>query len=651
MARLLDILLPASNSCEQREQVHDILKNLRRQIPLLYVTAIVNLIGLNIAIGDANFSTFSPIFVLTAFLVWRMIYWSFIQKPAESLEGAQFQLVQTAIFTAIISAGFSIWVQVLIGKHQDLSLTITFFSLLAALGAAYGLGSFPRAALIPLVVLALPIAARLLLDDDRSTKALGLSLLLVILCFMRLLQSQSQVLAGLISSRMAAARERNKAISAEVAAIKRADVDTLTGLSNRSHLIRELQANMRVGPRSGGGSVLAIFDLDGFKPVNDVFGHAAGDAVLQSFGKRLAAEFGREALVARMGGDEFAAFWSAGLSKTEIFAKAERICELARMPIEWEGKMLRVGVSCGITEAGPKSTKQEELLRQADTALYMAKDAGRGHWVFFDEAVFLIDRRRAKLEKLLLSETGHDEFEIVYQPVFSIDSSTPVYMEALARWKNTELGIIAPSEFICLAERLGAIELLNDVLLTRAIEGTSSWRKDVRLSFNLSAAQISHKGVAQRLLDILARHNFNPSRMLFEVTETAILADLAVAKEELQALRNAGCLVALDDFGAGNASVSYLRDLVFDVVKLDGSLTKSIKECRRARQILLGLINLCHSVDALCVAEHIEDADQYTLVKTMGCDLVQGYHLGKPISPAHFTSLGLIDPLVGAGSS
>ena len=647
---LLKILLPAGNSCEQREQVHDILKNLRSQIPLLYATAIVNLIGLHIAIGEAKFSIFSPLAVLTALLSWRMLYWAFFQKPTESLKKAQFQLVQTALFTVIVSAGFSIWVQLLISQHPALSLTIIFFSLLAALGAAYGLGSFPRAALIPLAVLAMPVAARLLFSNDGSTKALGLSLLLVILCFMRLLHSQSQVLSGLISSRMAAAREHNRAISAEVAALKRADVDGLTGLANRARLIRELQGNMLVGIQSGGGSVLAICDLDGFKPVNDVFGHAAGDAVLKIFGDRLTEEFGQEALVARMGGDEFALFWGAGLTKEGIYANAARICELARTPVEWEGKSFRVGASCGITEAGPNSTMLEELLRQADIALYMAKDAGRGKWVFFDEAVFLIDRRRAKLEKLLLSDTAHDEFEIVYQPVFSIADNKPVYMEALARWKNVELGTVAPSEFICLAERLGTIELLNEALLSRAIEGTSSWRKDVRLSFNLSAAQISHKGVAERILDILGRHDFHPSRMLFEVTETAILADLAAAKEELQALRNAGCLVALDDFGSGNASVSYLRDLVFDVVKLDGSLTKSIKECSRARQILLGLINLCHSVDALCVAEHIEDADQYTLIKTMGCDLAQGYHLGRPSDAASFSSLGLIDPVAASGS-
>lgn len=632
MLRALSYLIPAQSSCELREQAVANFRSLRQQMPLLYATVLVNLVGLHVATGGEELVLISPVSFLTAVLAWRMIVWLFFQRDCDDLDVIAAQMVKMVVLTVLVCVGFSIWTQVLISKHPGETMSILLFSILAALGAAYGLSSFPRAAILPLAILGLPMATRLMFMKDATSTGIGISLLLVLLLLMRLLHTHSRALSALVTGRLAIAKEHNRAISAEVAALKRADEDALTGLANRAKLFREMQRNMMQGPTSGGGSVVAISDLDGFKAANDAFGHAAGDAILEAFASRLLGAFGNNAIVARTGGDEFAIFWRNGLAKQDIAKIGRTICDLASTPIEWEGKSLNIGASCGLAEAGPISSSVSEFVRQANSALYRAKASGRGVWRLYDQEMHALDKRRAGLEKMLLDRKAQMEMTVHFQPIICLASNTVVSSEALARWNSEELGVIPPSEFISVAEQLGIIEELNEALLRKAVNAVRPWPPELRLSFNLSAIQISLEGAAARMLDLLEEDGFSLGSIQFEVTETAFLADMAKAKRELQKLREAGCIIALDDFGAGHASVSYLRDLVFDVVKLDGSLTTDIQYCERSRRILLGLIELCHASGAKCVAEHVETEEQLALIRAMGCDFAQGYHLGRPKS-------------------
>lgn len=218
------------------EQLHAIFNGLRTQIPLLYAACIVNLIGMHIAIGGAELLVFSPATVMSAVLLWRAGYWAFFQRPTTDVKTIQSELFKVLVFATLLCTGFSIWAQLLMTRYPDLILVIAIFNLLAALGAAYGLSSFPRAGLLPLTIIGLPVAARLLFLDDSLTRAMGFSLLLTIFFFLRLLRTHSRALAGLIESRMSVLREHNRAIFAEVAALKRAEEDDLTGLPNRSKL-------------------------------------------------------------------------------------------------------------------------------------------------------------------------------------------------------------------------------------------------------------------------------------------------------------------------------------------------------------------------------------------------------------------------------
>lgn len=630
MTGALRLFVPASSVLEQREQLVEIYNNLRSQVPLLHAASLANLIGLYIATSGENVTLFSPVTVLAGLFLWRGVIRAFFKQPLQEEDEIRKELLTIFVFTVILSLGFSIWSQVLLSTYPDKALIILLYSVLASLGVAYGLSSLPQAAIVPLLILGVPVAVRVMTMDQPYMVNGGLSVLIIVALQLRLLHSHAQTLERLVDSRLSVAKEHNRAISAEVAALKRADFDVLTGLANRGKLLREIRAHIAPGEGPGEGSVLAFIDLDGFKTANDAFGHAAGDAILETIAKRLRSEFSAKGVVARVGGDEFAIFWADGLPGEELAEAGERICELASEPIAWNEKSLSVGVSCGLTEAGPQTTSEGEFLRQADSALYRVKTSGRGAWRLYDEPLLKEDQRKATLERLLIDTKVHEELTVVFQPIVSVAGEETLYLEALARWQHDTFGEVSPSEFIQLAERLGSIGPLNDALLCKAIAQAKQWPGEITLSFNLSALQINHTGAAAHLLNLLEREDFPAERIMFEVTETAFMGDLSAAKVELKSLREAGCSIALDDFGSGHASVSYLTDLVVDVVKLDGSLLAHIHECARSRQILLGLVNLCHAAGAKCVAEHVEAEEQLVLLKAMGCDFAQGFHLGRP---------------------
>jgi len=639
-------LFPKMSEGERTEQLREIVRNLKRQIPLLYAVLLINLVGLHVATRGLDTPPGPFGMVLALLLGWRFFYWFFLQKPIGQIANIESELARIAFFTALISTVFAVWVQFLIVDYEDQIFAVLLYSILMTLGAAFGLSSFSLVAALPVILVGLPVAGRLLFMDEPAYKGIGVSLFLALLLVMRLLYFHGRALTDLVEGRFAVDRERNRAIAAETAALQKASRDGLTGLANRETLVEAVEVGLRHASDQKPGSLLALFDLDFFKPANDAYGHAAGDAILAEIGQRMEDEFGQGALVARMGGDEFAIFWPVGLDQSELAEVGAKICRLTADPVVWNGKALKVTASCGLTEAGSRTTSVGEFLRQADSALYKVKTSGRGGWRLYNEELFEYDRRRKEIEGLLLTGRVLEEVEVHFQPIIDLEHGEVVSAEALARWNNADLGAIAPGEFIRVAEQLGMIHELNDVLLRRALSEASKWPGTIGLSFNLSAAQLSRPDAATRLLAIVNESGFPPERLQLEVTETAILSDIEEARKQMQGLRAAGCQLALDDFGAGHTSIGYLRDLSFDVVKFDGSLSAKITECPRARHVLRGLVHLCHSVGSRCVSEHIETIEQLAHVKAMSCDMVQGHLLGAATS-----TQGLVERLAGNAAS
>lgn len=615
---------------------------LRRQMPLLYLVALVNLIGLHLATGGKSGIWHVPTTLLVLLILFRLAYWIRIRNRPLPPERIVVELRKTLLYGLLFSTGFSIWGLYLLGTgdpaHRHL---IILFGSLSAFGCAYSVSSFAAAARLPLLFLALPISGRLILFGNVADISVGLSLGLVSFLILRLLGIHERSFIQLVESRASISAERERARRAEKAAksektkVRRiADTDSLTGLANRRAFLRLLGRRCGSLRRTGGSLALAMVDLDGFKPINDTFGHAAGDAVLVEVGGRLQAAAGPSALVARTGGDEFALLLPSVSEPTGAAAIGAGICSVLQEAFIVDGREFRISGCCGLTILASGECDVSEALIRADTALYRAKQNGRAGVAVFTPEMDEIHRRRNQIEHALRLPEAQAGIGLLFQPIFDLATGELRALEALARWEMASIGPVSPAEFIPIAEHINVIKELSDNLLAKAAHAALDWAASVRLSFNMSAVQLCTDGSARRILAILEQAGMDPSRFQIEVTETALLVDFSVARGNLQQLRDAGARILLDDFGTGHASISYLSEMQFDGVKLDGSLIASVGDSMRSRRLLKGVLDLCASLGLPCVAEHIETDEQVALLRELGCRDGQGFILSTPLSAA-----------------
>lgn len=612
---------------------------LQRQVPLLYVVIFSNMVGLYLASGGRFDSAFDFPLLVGALIVVRVVHWLRVRNRSLPPERILNELRKMLVFSVVFSIAFCTWSFHLMGTRPSTDHDfIILFASLAAIGCAYGVSRYPAAARTPLLLLGLPLSARLVITSDAAHVAMGVGLFSIILVLLRQLGLHDEGFRELVESRTAITLERERAQQAERLAKAEkskarliADTDPLTGLANRRAFLRSLGSRAAGLSRSRKGFALAMVDLDGFKPINDTFGHAAGDRVLEGIGSRLARAGGAGALIARTGGDEFALLLPKVRSMAGASSAGAAVCAALQEPFLVDGRELRVSGSCGVTLLLPGDCDVEEALIRADTALYRAKEGGRSGVAVFTAEMHEIHRRRILIEQALRLPETLDRISLVFQPITDLATGELKALEALARWNDDKLGRIPPGQFIPIAEHLNVIGQISDKLLADAAAEAARWATAVRLSFNVSAVQLCTAGSAQRLLALLDRARLDPARLQVEVTETALLADFEVARENLQALRGAGARIVLDDFGAGHASISYLREMQFDGVKLDGALIATAADSLRSRRLLKGVLDLCAALGLPSVAEHIETEEQLRLLREMGCREGQGYLLSPPL--------------------
>jgi diguanylate cyclase (GGDEF)-like protein len=609
---------------------------LQRQIPLVYSIGLANVVGLHLALGPSMELLLHPINVLVLLVLVRLVYWVRMRHRDLPIERIRSELRKTWLLAILFSAAGGIWaIDQLVDGVAQADLLVLFTSL-AALGCGYGMSSFPPAARMPLLLFAVPFSVALILSPSAAHIGVGIALLLVTLLTLRLVNLQDRGFVELVRSRSIVDSERERARQAEAAALAEkarvrqiADSDPLTGLANRRAFLAALEA--RLGAESGPNLALALFDLDGFKPVNDTFGHAAGDAVLIEVANRLEANGGAEAFAARIGGDEFALIFPCA-GETEAVAMGEWLCGVLGRGYRVQARELRISACCGLVLLRPGRSDVTAALHRGDAALYSGKQKGRGCVALYSPELEAANERRSAIERALRSPDVHAEFSLVYQPIFDLATGAVRSFEALARWEHGELGTIGPSEFIPITEQINVIEEISDALLGRAAGEAAGWPDTVHLSFNLSAVQLCSGTSARRILAILRSQGLEPDRLHVEVTETSLLADFSTARANLDRLRAAGTRIVLDDFGAGFASISYLREMKFDAIKLDGSLVTGEGGPAPAERLLKGVLDLCASLNVPCVAEHIEEAGQLALLKRLGCRDGQGYALSPPLT-------------------
>ena len=605
---------------------------LRHQVPIIYLLVVLNLSGLELATGGKlspglNFPTF-----VTACALVRIAQW-YRARGDVSHSTMLRRLRQTCGVAAALSVAVSAWCIYVTAREPALLLPVTLFGGFTAIGAAYGLSFLPAAARIPLLVLALPLTVKGLLSNDVQYMGAALSLAVVALLILRLLSVHNSHFSDLVQSRSIVALQQELAESARQKATAAAMTDFLTGLPNRRAFVGAIETEIEKRRRGRGGFAVALLDLDRFKAVNDTFGHGSGDELLKTVAARLSRAAGDEAVVARLGGDEFGLLFPEITTAEEATAAGQRILAEVNRPAAANGRQFAVSVCCGFGLSNPeRTTNPSRILADADLALYQAKGEAPGRVAVFDLTMEAPHRRRAQIERALQLPRFLENVRLVYQPILDLRTGALIAHEALARWHDDELGDVPPAEFVPLAEQLNVIGHLSEHLLSVAVAEAIRWPSSVRLAYNLSAVQLCSEGSAQAILAALCEARLPPQRFQAEVTETALLADFSQARANLAMLRDAGATIVLDDFGAGYASISYLREICFDQIKLDGGLVTAAQNSSDGERLLGAVIGLCLALGVSPVAEHIENEQQLKLLLRLGCTAGQGFGLQAPVS-------------------
>jgi diguanylate cyclase (GGDEF)-like protein len=404
----------------------------------------------------------------------------------------------------------------------------------------------------------------------------------------------------------------------------------LTGLANRAALTERFEQALAAARRDGGELAVLCLDLDRFKLVNDTLGHAAGDRLLALAAQRMRNALRHGDLLARMGGDEFAVLLVDPGGAAAIEQVAQRILTTVAMPYVLDGQQARIGVSIGIAvHAGDEATA-EQMLRDADMALYQAKATGRNTWRFFASADCARARARGELESDLRAAIEQEQLTLAYQPICATATRLPVAFEALLRWNHPRRGAVSPAEFIPLAEASGLILPLGRWVIETACAQAATWAIPVRVAVNLSPAQFREHGLIAFIGDVLARTGLEPSRLELEVTEGLLLENNRDVAEAMHGLRAMGIRMVLDDFGTAHSSLSYLRDFPFDQVKIDGSFIRALNSDRQAGALVETMLAMARALGINVVVEGVETEEQLALLRKLRCELVQGYLLGHP---------------------
>ncbi len=403
--------------------------------------------------------------------------------------------------------------------------------------------------------------------------------------------------------------------------------DAVTGLRNRLAFSRNLE---KLIARGGSEDVNVLFlDLDKFKEVNDTLGHKIGDELLKGVAQRLSTLISANDTLARIGGDEFAAIVCLDPAHP-VDELAIAIVEAIYEPFLIDGHLVHVGASVGVSKRMDTATSADDLLRQADIAMYDAKFSKTDSFRIFDERMSSMIALRSNMRSELESAIANDGLLLKYQPIVDAHTGKLSSVEALLRWPHSSQGEISPTDLIPLAEESGQIMALGSWILEKALLAAREF-EDVPVAVNVSPIQFRHHGFATIVGDKLYASGVAPGLLRLEITEGVLISHMDAAKSTIRQLRNIGVAVALDDFGTGYSSLSYLQNLDFDCMKIDKSFLRDVGRRQLATKVLRSIIELGHSLDLKVVAEGIENAWQARLLTMLNCDYLQGYYFGTPM--------------------
>jgi diguanylate cyclase (GGDEF)-like protein len=407
--------------------------------------------------------------------------------------------------------------------------------------------------------------------------------------------------------------------------------DMLTGLANRAHFTSVLKSTFSNGSGDG-GMALHLLDLDGFKYVNDTYGHPVGDKLLVEVGNRLKSNVRTSDIIARLGGDEFAVLQQGITSKEKAQFLAARICNALSFPFEIDGINIVIGTSIGIDVVldSPGEITPAEVMSRADLALYSAKAEGRGTWRFYSAGMQEAVNARLVLEQDLRRAVEENQFELHYQPIVTLDRQQVAGFEALVRWRHPERGLVPPGEFIPLAEATGLMLPIGAWVLHKACEDISKRPGNHKIAVNISPVQFKDPNLIATIKSALDASGLDPSRLELEITESTLMQFNSLTRSVLSEIDRMGIKIAMDDFGTGYSSLSYLQSFPISCIKIDRSFVNSLGTTTSGSGIVRAITSLAHCLGMSTIAEGVETEEQRQELISLGCTEAQGFLFSKP---------------------
>ncbi|MBR0830287.1 EAL domain-containing protein [Bradyrhizobium manausense] len=612
-----------------------------KQVPLLYFILITNTLAVAytyVPVAPFWLTVVVP-GVLTALAALRTFWWlrqrHLVRSDADILRN----LRATNWLALPIGAGFTAWSFALFPYGDPFAKgQVAFYMAVTVIGCIFSLMHLRSAALIVTLIVDVPYVLYFFSTGEPTLKAIAVNNLLVSGAMVTVLFIYYRDFADLVSSRksLIAQQAATQALSDEN--FRLANLDSLTELPNRRRFFAELSSAFGEAERRGIRLAVGIIDLDGFKPINDNYGHSVGDRVLIEAGRRIRdvceGFAANRVAFTRLGGDEFGLVVCGDPTDEDLAELGRRIGERVKLPYQIDTAHTALSCSVGFALFPNSATDAEALYECADYALYHAKRQMRGRTVIFSSELEAEIRSRGVIENLLRTSDFATEMDLVFQPIVDAMSERTNGFEVLSRWNSPRLGLVSPADFIPAAERIGLIRPLTQALLVRALAAAKGWPDDIRVSFNLSAHDVCASDGILPLIAIINASGVAPRRIDFEITETAVTFDFVRAQQAIATLKAMGCGISLDDFGTGYSSLSHVHRLPLDKIKIDRSFVADVNENPVSHKIIKSLTGLCADMEIACVVEGVETRAQLDSLRRLGCDFIQGYYFAKPM-PGH----------------
>lgn len=604
---------------------------LRRQVPPLY-----GLVAVNAAILAYTHRSLAPSYLTLAIpiglffmCIVRMIGWL---RPVAvediDVQVAQRRLRRTMWIAAIMSIAFISWAIALdqyggVYEHGHFAIFIA----VTVLGCVFCLGFLPTAAVLVCVIVLGTFLVYCFWSGREVLVAVAVNVTLVALVILKVLRDSYASFVDLELAQRDLNSERRQAQVLGEENARLAQTDALTGLPNRRFFFSTLESMLECGGDNGPFCV-GLIDLDRFKPVNDTHGHVHGDRLLQLIGKRMMAQCPANAVVARLGGDEFGLIAKGGIAQAEAVTHA--LFAAIRQPARLGDVIVSVGCSAGLAVYPDVATSASSLFDRADFALYHAKNHKRGQCVRFSAELEDLIRSEQSLDSALQTADLQSELSLAFQPIVHIETLTPHGIECLARWNSPIVGTVTPEMLIASAERVGRARQVMLTLFDKALAALEALPESMGVTFNLSGHDVGDPEAINALLERIDAAGCDPRRLLFEITESSLIAEIDKARSALQRLRDTGVRIALDDFGTGYSSLSWLHQLPLDIIKVDRSFAARLEETK-GRRLITAIRNLARALSLECVIEGIETESQLVSARIAGFTLAQGYFIAHPM--------------------